>query len=488
MSTAGRAGVKKPGTASKTTAKGTAKGTAKDKDAVPSAADEKKAKQMHDFKYNSDEAKQMRTEIRSMIAEIENEARLLNEFQQQKAKIDQFHDLSKQKREELKMELRNALRQKQDLEEKQAFELKIYKQKVKHLLQEQQSSMSSLRIQHEEKLHQVEVGQRADQHELSKDTRGYKVALKNAENTHWDFLKHLKVEQEQSILALRQEYERRHSELRNEYDKKQKVLRAEQDEKRKEEIQRLEMKKNTHIADLMSKHKRKFDKIKKYYSDITHANLELIKNLKEEVGDMKKKEAAVQKEVADIKRINKKLSKPLQANRELVQTLQQDLQQYKRDKMDLIEVQNALQRLEERCKNIEWEIEIGEQKMIQCREERDTLQKKLSETIYSVQQKTGFKNLLLEKKLSAMTQDLEKTESALAEVLASTNLHPDIIGDLQHNLEDVLMAKNRTTQRLEDHLQELKRKYARTIQRYEAKMAEFQIPVEELGFTATRKL
>ena len=79
-------------------------------------------------------------------------------------------------------------------------------------------------------------------------------------------------------------------------------------------------------------------------------------------------------------------------------------------------------------------------------------------------------------------------ESALAEVLASTNLHPEIIGDIQHNLEDVLMAKNKATQRLEDSLDELKRKYARTIQLYEAKLAEFQIPVEELGFTATRRL
>lgn len=79
-------------------------------------------------------------------------------------------------------------------------------------------------------------------------------------------------------------------------------------------------------------------------------------------------------------------------------------------------------------------------------------------------------------------------ESALAEVLASTNLHPEVIGDIQHNLEDVLMAKNKQTQKLEDSIEHIKRKYARTIQLYEAKLAEYQIPVEELGFTATRRL
>jgi hypothetical protein len=39
--------------------------------------------------------------------------------------VDQFHELAKKNREELKMSLRNSLRQKQDLEEKQAFELKV---------------------------------------------------------------------------------------------------------------------------------------------------------------------------------------------------------------------------------------------------------------------------------------------------------------------------------------------------------------------------
>ena len=107
--------------------------------------------------------------------------------------------------------------------------------------------------------------------------------------------------------------------------------------------------------------KRKFDKIKKYYSDITHANLELIKNLKEEVGDMKKKEAAVQKEVNDIRRINKKLSKPLQKNRKLVEQLKADLVQYKQDKLLLAQIQASLYTMEDRLKNLEWEYEVQNQ-------------------------------------------------------------------------------------------------------------------------------
>jgi len=143
--------------------------------------------------------------------------------------------------------------------------------------------------------------------------------------------------------------------------------------------------------------------------------------------------------------------------------------------------------LEEHIKNLSWEQEIQEQKFSRMKEERDELKNRLHKTIYNVQQKTGFKNLLLEKKLEAMSQDLEKTESALAEVLASTNLQPEVIGDIKHNLEDVLMAKNKQVQRLEDNLADLKHSYSKMIQVYEAKMAEHNVPLEELGFTPVRR-
>ena len=156
----------------------------------------------------------------------------------------------------------------------------IYKQKVKHLLHEQQSGMTDVRITQEESLSLLQDSTRGAEHGLGLENRHIKVALKSSETSHIDFLKHQKIEQEKAITQLRHEYEQRHFELKEHYEKKQKSVRDLHEEARREEVSRLELKKNTHIADLMAKHKRKFDKIKKYYSDITHANLELIKNLK----------------------------------------------------------------------------------------------------------------------------------------------------------------------------------------------------------------
>jgi hypothetical protein len=299
-------------------------------------------------------------------------------------------------------------------------------------------------------------------------------------------IKSLKLEQEKSIMELRQEYVRRSEDLKHGYERKMKTVRERYDEKRKDDVSKIEQKKNNHIQKLMSIHKQAFDNIKAYYRDITHANLDLIKTLKEEVGDMKKKEQGVQKEVNDIRRLNKKMMKPLQKNLKLVEDLKKKLDVFERNKVELTQVKEDLVVLEGQEQNLSWEDEVMEQKLEKLMEERDELVRKRERTIYTVQQKTGFRNLLLEKKIGALSQDLEKTESALAEVLASTNLQPEIAGDIQNNLEDVLMSKNKQVQRLEDSLDKLKQKYAHTIQVYENKLTEYNIPLEELGFTPVR--
>lgn len=62
--------------------------------------------------------------------------------------------------------------------------------------------------------------------------------------------------------------------------------------RRKAEIQEIEANKNAHIQDLVRKHQLNFEKMKKYYLDITTSNLDLIKSLKDEVEEMRKKQIA----------------------------------------------------------------------------------------------------------------------------------------------------------------------------------------------------
>ena len=101
-------------------------------------------------------------------------------------------------------------------------------------------------------------------------------------------------------------------ELQTKYEKQMRMLRDDLELQRKQEVHQTEESKNAHIRELMRKHRHAFTEIKNYYNDITSNNLDLIKTLKEDVAEMKKKEALNEKLMYEISNENKRLSEPLE--------------------------------------------------------------------------------------------------------------------------------------------------------------------------------
>lgn len=60
-------------------------------------------------------------------------------------------------------------------------------------------------------------------------------------------------------------------------------------------IQQIENKKNQAIKELTAKHAKKYNDIKNYYQEITNTNLDIIKQLKDELTDAKKEDTSKQK-------------------------------------------------------------------------------------------------------------------------------------------------------------------------------------------------
>merc|ERR1712227_884921 len=174
----------------------------------------------------------------------------------------------------------------------------------------------------------------------------------------------------------------------------------------------------------------------------THNNLDLIRSLKEEVSEMKKKEISNEKLMFEIAQENKKLSEPLTRALKEVEKLRHELANYQKDKMSLQNAKSRLHVLETQLRDLTWEHEVLEQRFHHVEKERNDLFEKFESTIYDVQQKSGFKNILLERKLQAINESLEKKEAQLSEVLAAANLDPNMLGTVSKKLDDVLDAKN----------------------------------------------
>ncbi len=86
---------------------------------------------------------------------------------------------------------------------------------------------------------------------------------------------------------------------------------------------------------LSQAHEDAFQEMKKYYNDITRANLELISQLKAQVAQANDKQAANQRLMLEIAEENKKLSDPLQRATEELKSLQNDLRDADKDRQSL---------------------------------------------------------------------------------------------------------------------------------------------------------
>ncbi|KAI0217609.1 Dynein regulatory complex subunit 4 [Lamellibrachia satsuma] len=425
---------------------------------------------------------QLEEHIVRLREELDREREERNYFQLERDKVNTFWEITKRQFEEKKAELRNKDREMEDAEEKHQIEIKVYKQKVKHLLYEHQNNISELKAESTVALKLAQDDHRADELELRRDKRSLKVELKEQQLSHEDVIKDLKKEQDKKLTEQRNDFVRQAHEIEHKYEKKMRALRDELDLRRKTEIHEIEERKNGQINTLMKNHEKAFSDIKNYYNDITLNNLALINTLKEQVEEMKKKEDRLEKQMAEVMAENKRLVEPLQKARDEVDELRRQLSNYEKDKQALASAKARLRVLGADHKALQWEHEVLEQRFEKVQEERDELYKKFVKAIHEVQQKSNFKNLLLEKKLSALADTLEKKEAQLNEVLSASNLDPTALTVVTRKLEDVLDSKNSAIKDLQYELARVCKAHNDLLRTYEAKLTQFGVPTEELGF------
>jgi hypothetical protein len=394
-------------------------------------------------------SKEYEADLMALKEELNKEREERNFFQLERDKIQDFWEITKREFEKLKCQLLNKDREAEELEEKHQVEIKVYKQKVKHLLYEYQNNIAHLQADSENTVSLKQEEHRNQESQLKKDKRALKIELKEFELSHQDIIKNLIQKNDQESSKIRSDFERRSRELHSKYEKRMKGVREDLDLKRKNEIHEIEERKNSQINALMKNHDKAFTEIKNYYNDITLNNLALINSLKEQVEEMKKKEERSEKAMIDITAENKRLSEPLQQALSECESLKRELTHYKKDKASLQNTKARLKVLEEKHKDLLWEHEVSEQRFQQVERERDELYEKFVDRVIGVQQKTGFKNSILEKKVLLLQESLEKKEIQISEVLKATNLDPSVLSSLTMRLEQVLNSKNQQIKELQ---------------------------------------
>lgn len=170
---------------------------------------------------------------------------------------------------------------------------------------------------------------------------------------------------------------------------------------------------------------------------------------------MKKKEASDNKLMLEVQLENRRLTEPLQKSLKEVEQLRHELSNYNKDKESLQHAKSRIKVLEGELKSLKWEHEVLEQRFLKVQKERDELYEKFVASIYEVQQKSGMKNLLLEKKLESVSTELESKEVQLNRVLSTVNFASP--GRTAQQVDPVLEQKNTTIKDLQYEVTRLKK-------------------------------
>eukprot|EP00249_Psilotum_nudum_P009315 c21848_g1_i4 orf=211-1455(-) len=364
---------------------------------------------------------EMRKQLDVLQMEKSKEGQERNYAQLERDKIASFLEIKKKEVEQAKAELRLKDRYFEEMEERHQDEIKVYNQKMKHVLYEQQNKIATVKIENELSLKLQREQAAKIEMELRNDQRALKERIKELELGYEDAIKQVKLDH------------------------------AKEQTKKKQEF------------------------------DVTAKELQLRMEKKEDMNDMKKKEAVNEKIMYEIAQENKKLTEPLTKALKEVENLRKWLANYEKDKVSLQQSITAHGEVIKKLTNLEFEHGLLLHQFDEVKSERDGLYKKFENGIFEMQQKSDLKNNLLQRKVQVLSENLEKKNAQLVDFQSATNKDPNVVQQAKDNIDKVLDLKNTEIKQLHYELGKLTKAYKDAIEAFEMKLGEYGIPLEEMG-------
>ena len=161
-----------------------------------------------DDNYDDEHKKTMRYECRALRRSIEKEEVATGQYNDERLRINYFWLVAKKELEDKQAELRNKNREHQDLQEKNSITIKIWRQRLKHLMFQNLDQQTMVKKQAQIKLKNSEDENRINSRELKQDLRSLKVQEKEQEVRQTEYSNALTKHFNTLATQRRKEYER----------------------------------------------------------------------------------------------------------------------------------------------------------------------------------------------------------------------------------------------------------------------------------------
>lgn len=258
---------------------------------------------------DTDTLKRILLELRSDTDKV---ARERAQSQVDRDAVDRFFDITKKELRESELACVAKEREMELMAENHRVEVKVYQQKVKHLEYEHAHGMRKLAADEDVMLRADEDAHLRREAAMRAEKMAIKSRMREMEEANAEAVAAMKTAQEKNIMKLRQEFAANLDSLRSKYELRMKHLRDDLRLRHKVEVHEVEERKNLHINQLMRAHEEAFAEMKRYYNDITKANLQLIAQLRAQIAEANDKVAANQRLMREIAEQNTRLKDPLE--------------------------------------------------------------------------------------------------------------------------------------------------------------------------------
>ncbi|CCW72266.1 unnamed protein product [Phytomonas sp. Hart1] len=406
-----------------------------------------------------DEAQMNGQEIWLATDALQKTKAMRNYFQLERDRISAFWDISKKQLDGVKENLRQKNQEKLMMVDRHEVEKKIFEQKIRHLLYENQLQLSSSQEEAERALVEKQEEYRQIESNAMRDVRDVKLLNREMEVRQMEQRMTLAAQQDKDIAEQQARFERESKKAHLKYEQMLKFLREEMDHARIEEIRQLENRKELHVAELCEMHDRTFKEVKDYFREITSNNLETIRALKDEVFARKRTEAHNEKAMHEVAHRNKKLTVPFVELQRRKKELEAVLVNYNEDKEKLLILKSKAKETDQEYQKLSWENEVLGQRYAKLVEDRDIILNKYNQMLQDIQKKSTFRRVLLQKKLEVVQSQLEGRDAKLTDLLKRANLSEEDIRRLGEKVHDLVSEKEKAIENLEQLLMRMAERY-----------------------------
>ncbi|XP_062542046.1 dynein regulatory complex subunit 4 isoform X2 [Armigeres subalbatus] len=415
--------------------------------------------------------------------EMEREREERNFFQLERDKLRTFWEITRKQLEEAKAVIRNKERDVEVAQELADQDTKNVMQEMKHLQYEHQSHIGELKAEMMTQLKMAQEDHSLQERELLNDKRDLRRLLREKEENSELEVQQLKLKHSELLSQERAKYKEEIEAMTKLFEQRLQSYKEEAEVRHEMELSEVEERKNGQISELIQTNENAYKEMKGYYNDITLNNLALINSMKEQMEELRIQSDKDLKNHSEVMAENRRLVEPLKQSQSELIELRKKLQYYDRDKATLNRVKTRLGSTQKQLSSLKLESDVLQMRCEKLVEERDQLKNMFEKSILELQQKSGLKNSLLERKLEYIEKQTEQREAILGEVLSLAGIEPQ---SLSIRIEKLLVQKNDKIQDLRYELARVSKMYDDLLSLMEAKLAKFGITLKDLELSSMR--